>query len=127
MALNPNQSINGYRVDSRDKRSVKHSKELDYLLPKKGSQEALEELHDAVDRDNRKDIPERNCYKEESRYRDYDDPKNIYGIPSDLEARMMCHGCPLFDLCKTYAETGNVAFGVWAGVRYGDELIFEDD
>lgn len=124
---NPNQTIPGYRIDSRDKRSVKQSKELDYLGPKKGSQEALENLHDAVDRDNKLDKPERNCYGKEDLFRDYDDPKNLAGVPTDFEAKVMCHGCPLFTLCNDYREKGRPAWGVWAGRVHGRDLIFEDE
>lgn len=125
--MNVNQTINGYRLDSRDRKAVKQSKELDYLLPRKGSQEALEDLHDAVDRDNKLDTPQRNCYGKEDMYRDYDDPRNLHGVPSDFEARMMCHGCPLFDLCKDYADVGRPAWGVWAGKVHGRDLIFNDE
>lgn len=126
MSFNPNQTINGWRVDSRDKRSVKQSKELDYLLPKKGSQEALDDLQDAVDEDNRKDDPERNCYGKSALYSNYDDPKNLGGVPTDREAELMCAGCPLFDLCRTYGKVGRPAFGVWGGKLYGRDLIFDD-
>lgn len=124
---NFNQTVNGYRVDSRDKRSIKQSKELDYLNPKKGSQEALEALHDAVDADNKLEPPQRNCYGKEDAYRDYDNPKYLGGIPTDFEARVMCYKCPLLELCGDYAEKGHVAFGVWAGKRYGDSLIFDEE
>lgn len=106
---------------------MKQSKELDYLTPRKGSQEALEALHDAVDADNKSGSPVRNCYGKEGLYRDYDNPRNLAGVPSDFEARIMCHGCPLFELCADYADKGKPAFGIWAGKRYGDELIFEED
>lgn len=124
---NFNQTLNGYRVDSRDRRSVKQSKELDYLNPKKGSQEALEALHDAVDEDIRREKPQRNCHGKEDAYRDYDNPKYLGGVPTDFEARVLCHACPLFDLCADYADKGRPAFGIYAGVRHGDSLIFEGD
>lgn len=124
---NFNQTINGYRVDSRDKRSVKQSKELDYLNPRKGSQEALEALHDAIDEDNKLEKPERNCHGKEALFRDYDSPKNLGGAPTDFEARVMCWGCPLFDLCSDYADKGHPAWGVWAGKVYGRNLMFDEE
>ena len=125
--MNYNQSINGYRIDSRDRKAVKQSKELNYLNPKKGSEEALEALTDAVDADNKLDKPRRNCFNKEEEFRDYDDPKNPYGKPSRLYAELMCMGCPLFQLCEDYVKVGKPAFGVWAGKRYGDALIFDDE
>lgn len=125
--MNPNQSIAGYRIDSRDRKAVKQSKELDYLLPKKGSQESLEALTDAVDEDNKLDTPQRNCYGKEDAYRDYDDPKNLAGVPTDFEARLACEGCPIFDLCADYLEKGRPAFGIWAGQVQGRDLIFKEE
>lgn len=124
---NYNQTINGYRICSRGKRTVKESRELDYLGPRKGSQEALEDLHDAVDADIKSGNPQRNCHGKEMLYRDYDDPKNLAGPPTDFEARVMCHGCPLFELCKDYADKGHPAFGVFAGKVYGRNLIFDEE
>lgn len=124
--VNLNQTVNGWRVDSRDKKSVKQSKELDYLLPKKGSQEALDALQDAVDADNELDQPQRNCYGKSALYSNYDDPKNLGGVPTDEEAQLMCAGCPLMKLCKTYGTTARPAFGIWGGKLYGRELIFDD-
>lgn len=124
---NFNQTINGYRVCSRDKRSVKQSKELDYLNPKKGSQEALEALSDEIDVDNRREKPLRNCHGKESFFRDYDNPLNLGGAPTDFEARVACHGCPLLELCGDYADKGHPAWGVWGGKVYGRGLIFEDE
>lgn len=123
--LNPNQTIAGYRIDSRDKKAVKQSKELDYLLPKKGSQESLDALTEAVDEDNKLDTPQRNCYGKEDTYRDYDNPRNLAGVPTDFEAKLACTGCPLLELCSDYAEKARPAFGIWAGKLYGRDLIFE--
>jgi len=118
--------IKGYRIDSRDSKSVKQSKELDYLLPKKGTQESLDALQDAVDEDNAKDSPERNCYKKANQYTGYDDPRNLFEVPSDFEARIMCAGCPLLELCDSYASKAH-PFGVWGGKRYGDSLLTNDE
>ena len=123
---NNSTGINGYRIDSRDKKSVKHSKELDYLLPKANTQEALIALADAVDEDNAKESPERNCYRRDQEFMGFDNPKNLVKVPNRFEARVMCADCPLFDLCNDYAEKAR-PFGVWGGKVYGRELIFDDE
>ena len=124
--VNLNQTINGWRPDSRDKRSVKQSKEFDYMLPRVGSQEALDDLHEAVDDDNRSGDPQRNCAGKSELYTNYDDPRNLMDTPSDEEAELMCAGCPLLALCRDYADKAHPAFGVYGGVIYGRSLIFDE-
>lgn len=118
-------TIQGYRVDSRSGKPDK-DKEFDYLLPKKGSQEALEDLKNAVDEDNAKDEPTRNCYNKTDQFTNYDDPKSLYEVPTNSQAVRMCSGCPLFDLCKEYADTAKPVWGVWAGKVYGRNLLEND-
>ena len=125
--VNLNQTINGWRPDSRDKRSVKQSKEFDYMLPRVGSQEALDDLHDAVDADNKSGNPQRNCAGKEALYVNYDDPRNLMDTPTDEEAELMCGGCVLFQACKEYADAGHPAFGVYAGRVFGRSLVFDDE
>ena len=125
--VNLNQTVSGYRIDSRDKRSVKASKEFDYMLPRVGSQEALDDLHDAVDLDNKSGNPQRNCAGKEALYVNYDDPRNLMDTPTDEEAELMCGGCVLFQACKEYADAGHPAFGVYAGRVFGRSLVFDDE
>lgn len=118
-------TIQGYRVDSRSGKP-QVDKEFDYLKPKKGSQEALDDLREAVDEDNAKDEPGRNCYNRTDQFTNYDDPRSLYDMPTNSEAKRMCGGCPLFDLCEDYAKAANPIWGVWAGKVYGRNLK-EDD
>lgn len=121
--MNTNQTINGYRIDSRDKKSVKQTREFDYLLPKAKTMDALEALQDAVDEENKRDEGvKRWCAANPDRWINYDDPDNIYEEPTDEEAQLMCADCPLFQLCSDYAKVARPAFGVWAGNVYGREL-----
>lgn len=124
---NPHQTIAGYRIDSRDKKSVKQSKEFDYLRPREGSQEALDELSDAVDEDNKSGNPQRNCAGKSELYTNYDDPRNLMDVPTDEEAEIMCAGCPLLELCGDYADKAHPAFGIFGGRVFGRNLIFEDE
>lgn len=118
-------TVRGYRVDSRsDKKS--EDKEFDYLKPKLSTQEALDALQEAVNEDNAKDEPERNCYDKSTQFSNYDDPRSLYDIPTDSQARRMCGGCPLFDLCKDYATKARPAWGVWGGKVYGRNLNLDD-
>lgn len=116
--------IPGYRIDSRDWKPSK-DREFDYLKPRKATQEALDDLQEAVDEDNKKDEPERNCAGKAGEFTNYDDPRNLYDRPTDRIAKIMCEGCPLFKLCKDYARAAKPEWGVWAGKVYGKEL--EDD
>jgi hypothetical protein len=34
--------------------------------------------------------------------------------------RPICDTCPLFDLCRTYAELARPTAGLWAGKTYGN-------
>lgn len=51
-------------------------------------------------------------------------------LPSDEEAKRMCLGCPVFDLCETYKQVARPAYGVYAGVVKGRNLeegkLFDD-
>lgn len=102
--------IQGYRVTSRDEVPVQPHP-TDYLKPKKGSGHPLEDLHKGALRDGS------NCLGREDEWIDYEEP------PTDAKAASMCYGCPVFDLCKRYAETGHPAWGVWAGEVHGRSLV----
>lgn len=40
--------------------------------------------------------------------------------PDEVEtAKAVCHGCPVFDQCRTEARADSGAYGVWAGDWYG--------
>lgn len=97
------------------------------MLPRVGSQEALDDLHEAVDEDNRSGNPQRNCAGKSELYTNYDDPRNLMDTPTDEEAELMCSGCPVFLKCDTYAQVAHPAFGVYAGKVYGRSLIFDDE
>lgn len=50
-------------------------------------------------------------------------------MPTDREAQMLCASCPVFDLCKQYAEASHPAWTILAGKVYGRKLkeAMEDD
>jgi hypothetical protein len=107
-------SIQGYRISSRDDvPALPHP--TDYLRPKKGSGHPLEELHKAAADEGS------NCLGREDRWVDYEEP------PSDARARMMCAGCPVFEMCDTYAKVGHPAWGIWAGQVHGRSLADRED
>lgn len=104
-----NDFIAGRRPTSRDIVPAKPHP-TDYLKMKKGSQHPLERLYEA------RDEVGSNCQGREVDFIDYDEP------PTDAKARVMCNGCPVFDLCESYAKVGHPAWGVWAGRVHGREL-----
>ncbi|WP_425280504.1 WhiB family transcriptional regulator [Leucobacter viscericola] len=53
------------------------------------------------------------CLGGESLYVDYEKP------PTRVEARALCRGCPLLELCDEAAQTRRPAWGVWGGRVYG--------
>ena len=53
------------------------------------------------------------CLGHEEEYIDYQRP------PSAAQARAMCAGCPLFDLCDESVRLHPPSWGVWAGHIYG--------
>lgn len=58
-----------------------------------------------------------NCLNQPEEWVDYEKP------PSNANAKKMCAGCPVFDLCEKYVEVAQPKFGVWAGEKRGDELL----
>lgn len=78
------------------------------------------------------------CRDESGKWMDYD----AAHVPSSIEARLMCHGCPMLEACGKSAEAQNSddemspGWGVWGGEVWvygkkydegGKELIHEDD
>lgn len=39
--------------------------------------------------------------------------------PTELQARSLCSGCPVFTQCQTFARVLKPTHGVWAGKVYG--------
>lgn len=109
-----NDVIQGYRPSSRDEVPAQPHP-TDSLKPKKGSQHPLERLHEAVNEQGA------NCVGRSDVFTDYDEP------PTELQAQIMCYACPVFDLCKQYAESGHPAWGVWAGTVHGRSLVERED
>lgn len=115
------ETIRGYKIDSGTEKALKPDKRFDYLKPRKGSEEALEKLQQAVTEDNMLQHAERNCAGQADRYINYDNPDNLFTRPTVKEAELMCLGCPLFKLCEEYADAAKPEWGVWAGKVYGKE------
>lgn len=111
--------ISGYRPDSRGVPVLGQKWELDYLRPRKGSETALKRLHMAAQ------IVDTNCKDREDEFRSYDRPD--IPTPTADQAEEMCAGCPLLKMCKTYAEVGHPAFGVYGGRVYGADLIWDEE
>lgn len=42
-------------------------------------------------------------------------------LPSDIEARVKCYGCPALVECDTYQKIARNRWGVWGGKVYGRE------
>lgn len=57
------------------------------------------------------EVTNRNCYGNEEQWVDYSEEQ----IPSRQQAMLMCTGCPLFDICRDYANETTPGWGVWGG------------
>jgi hypothetical protein len=61
-----------------------------------------------------------NCQDRPAEFVDYDEE----GLPTAEEAYRLCYGCPLLELCATYAEQERPAWGVHAqGVWVAGEIV----
>jgi hypothetical protein len=63
------------------------------------------------------------CFERPEDFIDYDDPRypeEATGrpLPSAFEARLLCAGCPLLEMCDEFAARNREDFGIWGGKRY---------
>lgn len=105
------QVISGYRVGN-DRQPEKNP--VDKHRPTEAAARALDALHKGVA------IHGSNCADAPDEWVDIDREEDI---PDEETARLMCADCPVFMLCKTYDETANPSFGVWAGQFRGKEIL----
>lgn len=108
-----NDAIRGYRVSGTDS-TPKSWRVLDPHRLNSEQAEALADLHLAT-----KDQGA-NCIGRESEFTDFNHPRDV---PSQAHARILCHDCPVFDICERFDDVANPPFGVWAGRFRGEELI----
>lgn len=63
------------------------------------------------------------CFESPDKFSDFDDPRYPEeGVgrkfPTAFEARILCSGCPVLELCGKFAAQNKEDFGVWGGKRY---------
>jgi hypothetical protein len=63
------------------------------------------------------------CFERPEDFIDYNDPRypeEATGrpLPSAFEARLLCAGCPLLEMCGEFAGRNKEDFGIWGGKRY---------
>jgi hypothetical protein len=63
-----------------------------------------------------------NCESNPQPWVDYPDRSP----PQPLEARYMCSGCPVLDMCAAYAKVLEPTHGVWAGKLYGSRAEMKE-
>lgn len=101
------ESIRGYKIVGD--RPKERSLSMEYLKQSHTAVNAHTELKQAI---NKKGA---NCVGKWEIW-DGDD------MPTDREAQMLCASCPVFDLCKQYAEASHPAWTILAGKVYGRKL-----
>lgn len=102
-----NESIRGYRITYEKKPQRELS--MDYLMQSHEAAEAQRKLWLAAAEEGAPCVT---------------NPEPYIGddLPTDREAAKLCATCPVFDLCRDFAEKAHPAWGVHAGKVYGRKL-----
>lgn len=96
------------------------------LRPRAEASRAFDEFNDALK------LTVVKCRDREAEFTEYADPRVAFAddnegripMPTRSQAAAMCAGCPLFDLCKTYAHLDKPDFGIHAGERWvGGKIV----
>lgn len=84
---------------------------LAHLNVKPDAERAWDRFNKALEEARTSGVNVPNCQDKPAPYADYDEEN----IPSAEDAYGLCFGCPLIELCSSYAEQERPAWGVWAG------------
>lgn len=98
----------------------KRSAPWNTLRPRTDAGEIFDEFNEQLK------VTEVPCRGRELEFTEYADTRSAYddenegrlAPPTRSEARALCAGCPLFDLCGAFARAEKPDYGIWGGVRW---------